>query len=70
MKEKLYETKYGKVPVGTKVFFAMENPTMWGGDTKGTLIYENKKWLINTANSGKIGIGGYLEAYPGSIQPY
>lgn len=71
MKRRNYKNKYGLIPNGTYVHFEMENPSMWGGDTTGILLYDEniKKWVIGTNKSGIIGIGGYLEAYPQSIRP-
>lgn len=68
--EEIFENMYGKFKSGDWVYFTMENDSDWGGDHYGELFYDKskKKWVIKTSNSGIIGIGDYLEAYPNTIR--
>lgn len=64
-----FKNNYGEFEAGTLVHFTMENASMWGGDTKGVLVHKDGAWKIQTASSGFIGIGGYLQAYHNTIYP-
>jgi hypothetical protein len=65
----LFKNRYGEFPSGTRVYFGMENPSLWSGGNTGVLTFEEEKWVIKSDRAGTIGIDGYLEAYGGSIYP-
>lgn len=69
MKAKTFTNRLGIFQEGDYVTFEMENADMWGGDRFGELFFDKKvkDWKIKTKNSGIIDVGGYLQAYPGTI---
>jgi hypothetical protein len=66
-----FRNQYGEIPIGTRVNFQMENANLWFGDTEGVLALDatSGKHVIDTENSGRIGIDGWLEAYGNTICP-
>lgn len=68
MKKEL-KNDYGKIPVGTEVWFEVENMNMWGGDIKGILKFKNGEFVIETKKSGTITIGKGYDAYFNTIHP-
>ena len=66
---KALENSNGKIPVGTRVHFRMENANMWGGDTTGILQHDGTEFYIQTRLSGKITINKGYDAYLNTIIP-
>lgn len=67
-----FKNKYGNIPLGSKVTFEVENPSLYCGDRCGILSYNynSEKFYIKTENSGDIIIGDYLGAYLNTVELY
>ena len=66
-----FHNKYGYIKLGTPVRFLVENQSMWYGDNQGILAYDEdeKEYVIDTKNSGRLATSGYLSVYWNTIQP-
>ncbi|MFA6158134.1 MAG: hypothetical protein WC763_00700 [Candidatus Paceibacterota bacterium] len=65
----VFKNQHGKIKVGTKVQFGVENQDDWNGDLEGVLIHESGEFKIKTARSGTLTIGKGYDAYWGTIKP-
>ena len=68
MKNNVFENRYGKIEVGSEVSFMVENQDDWMGDTRGTLIFEDGEFKIETKHSGVVTIGKGYDAYWNTIE--
>jgi hypothetical protein len=66
----IFKNQYGKISIGTKVKFEVENQNMWGGDLEGILIKHNGEFCIKTERSGILEIDKWLSVYGNTIQPF
>jgi hypothetical protein len=62
------QNRYGDIEVGSNVKFLVENQDDWGGDNRGTLIFENEEFKIQTKNSGILTIGKGYDVYWNTIE--
>lgn len=61
--------QFGKIPVGSKVRFSVENVCIWSGDLVGILKYDKEanRCYIQTKNSGKLTIDQGYDVYGNTI---
>ena len=60
---------YGKITVGTKVEFMVENQDQWNGDLVGILVHEEGEFRIKTERSGTLTIDEGYDVYSNTIKP-
>ena len=66
---KVFKNNKGRIRIGTPVWFSVENPGFWGGDTDGILRYDNwkKEFYIETIHSGSLTIDKGYDVYGNTI---
>lgn len=62
-----FTNKNGTFADGDEVWFRVENPSLWSGDTDGKLRHVNGEWVIETKRSGIVTINKGYDAYVNSI---
>jgi hypothetical protein len=66
----VFKNRHGKIALGTKVSFMVENQDQWAGDLVGVLIFQDGKFKVQTERSGILTIDEGYNVYFNTIKPF